>query len=114
MHITQTINSQNNKTFKVIDKDVTELIDFNYIIDLKRNDVKSIEKGCDCTSTQVINTKLKLKVDGSKILPVSSLVPVKLYDAGRKTYLKVVTLTVIYKDRQKEHYKFNLTVHEPK
>lgn len=103
---------KDNKKYTTLKFEVTELSDFKTEIDLKRNDIKSFDKGCSCTQLQAFNTKLKVTVKGEDIVPVKSLIPSKIYNAGRKTYNKIVTFTVIYKDRQKQHFKLNLNVNE--
>jgi hypothetical protein len=98
----------NNHEFKIVEGN-----DFKTSIKINRFDVDKIKKGCSCTSAKIVGDRLVIEIKSDEIDKVKDIVPKKIYDAGRRMYEKSVTITLIYKDRQKQHFKIKLLVYEP-
>lgn len=98
----------NTTEYKSTVKELTE-VNISFIYSGTKN-ILHVRKSCSCTSTEWLNPNnlvATIKTDY-----VQDVVPMKLYEQGKKHYVKNAYIEIIYDDETSEYLSIELTVEE--
>lgn len=98
----------NTTEYKATVKELTEVM-ISFIYSGTKN-ILQARKSCSCTTTEWVNPNnliATIKTDY-----VQDAVPIRLYEQGKKSYVKNAYIEIIYDDETSEYLAIELTVEE--